>query len=275
MSKKNILIIGASSGIGNDLALNLLEKNHTVFCAARRLEKMVNLDANGAHIFSVDVTDEKQVNELVKTMIEEVGHIDIVYANAGFAIAGPVEETSIEKVHSQFNTNVYGAARIARAILPHMRKSRQGRIIFTTSIAGRVSTSMNAWYSATKHALNGMAKGLAQEVQGFGIHISTIEPGCVQTEFDRIQLADMKATSELEAYDNIVRKSHNFLQNAYNSGSSPKSTVNNMLKAGFDNKPKLSYQTTLDSKLMFWVQRLIGENALGKLFVKLIERTPA
>ncbi|MCK6263465.1 SDR family oxidoreductase [Vibrio sp. ZSDE26] len=275
MSQKNILLIGASSGIGHDLAIKLLDQNHTVFCASRRLEKMRNLEVLGAKIFSVDVTDEEQVNRLVENMIEQVGHIDIVYANAGFAIAGPVEETSIEKVHSQFDTNVYGAARIARAVLPYMREKEQGRIIFTTSIAGRVSTSMNAWYSASKHALNGMVKALAQEVQGFGIHVSTIEPGCVQTEFDSIQLADMKTTTELEAYDSIVKKSHHFLQNAYNSGSTPESTVNNMLKAGFDNKPKLSYQTTLDSKLMFWVQKLIGEQTFGRLILKIIQRNPA
>lgn len=275
MSHKNVLVIGASSGIGKDLVIKLLEGNHNVYCAARRKDNMKDLETLGAKTFSADVRGESGINALVDTMVEELGHIDIVYANAGYAIAGPVEETTIDKVHAQFDTNVYGAARVARAVLPHMRAQGYGRIIFTTSIAARASSSMNSWYSASKHALNGMVKGLAQEVKGFGIQVATIEPGCVQTEFDAIQLSDMKETSKLEAYNTIVSKSHNFLQNAYNSGSTPKSTVNNMIKAGFDDKPKLSYQTTLDSKLMTWAQRIFGERFFGNLVLKIINRTPA
>lgn len=273
MLQKNILVVGASSGIGKDLVLQLLEKNQTVYCCARRVEYMRDLEEAGAKIYSVDVRSEQQVNRLVEQMVSDLGHIDIVYANAGFAIAGPVEETPIKKVHKQFDTNVYGAARIARAVLPHMRERKQGRIIFTTSIASRVSTGMNSWYSATKHALNGMVKGLAQEVSGFNIKVSTIEPGCVQTELGGIQLTDMLEASSLKPYQTMVSKSHNFLQNAYDSGSTTNSTVNNMLKAGFDNNPKLCYQTTLDAKLMYWVQKLIGEKALGIILTKLVNRT--
>lgn len=273
MFVKNILVIGASSGIGKDLVIKLLNQGHTVYCGARRVDNMLDLKILGATVLKIDVRDEERVNAAVAKMIEEVGHIDIVYSNAGYPIAGPVEETPIEKVHALFDTNVYGAARVARAVLPHMRERNQGRIIFTTSIAARVSTSMNSWYSATKHALNGMAKGLSQEVADFNIQISTIEPGCVQTELDAIQLRDMKETNQLSAYKVIVDKSHQFLHDAYRKGATPESTVNHMLKAGFDTKPKLSYQTTLDAKLMTVVQKVIGEKALGSLFSKLIKRT--
>jgi NADP-dependent 3-hydroxy acid dehydrogenase YdfG len=273
MFVKNILVTGASSGIGKDLVIKLLNEGHTVYCGARRVDNMLDLKILGATVLKIDVRDEEQINAAVAKMIEEVGHIDIVYSNAGYPIAGPVEETPIEKVHTLFDTNVYGAARVARAVLPHMRERNQGRIIFTTSIAARVSTSMNSWYSATKHALNGMAKGLSQEVADFNIQISTIEPGCVQTELDAIQLRDMKETNQLSAYKVIVDKSHQFLHDAYRKGATPESTVNHMLKAGFDSKPKLSYQTTLDAKLMTFVQRVIGEKALGSIFLKLIKRT--
>ncbi|WP_237716238.1 SDR family NAD(P)-dependent oxidoreductase [Moritella dasanensis] len=174
--KKNILIIGASSGIGYDLAIQLLKDSHHVYCGARRLHKLDNLAVLGAKIHKVDVCSEKDIIDIVDTMTKEVGHIDIVYANAGFPIAGPVEETSIEKVHQLFDTNVYGAARLARAVLPHMREQGAGRIVFTTSIASRVSTSMNAWYSASKHALNGMVKALAQEVKALIFKLSRLNP---------------------------------------------------------------------------------------------------
>ncbi|MDN2481197.1 SDR family oxidoreductase [Vibrio agarivorans] len=267
---KNILVLGASSGIGFDLVKTLLAQGHTVYCAARRFQRLKPLEELGAEIFKVDVRNNKDIVEMVDTMIQREGGIDIVYANAGYAIAGPVEETSIEKAKEQFDTNVFGAARVARAVLPHMREQKFGRIIFTTSIAGRVSTSMNSWYSSSKHALNGLIKGLAQEVSGFNIQVITIEPGCVQTEFDSIQLQDMLQTSSLPEYSTIVERSHAFLKRAYQNGSTSRSTVNTMLKAGFSHNPKLSYQSTWDAKLMYLVQLKIGEGRMGQGFLKII-----
>ncbi|WNC69098.1 SDR family oxidoreductase [Thalassotalea nanhaiensis] len=269
---KNILVIGASSGMGKDLSLALLKANHNVYCCARRVDKMQYLQEQGANIYKLDVCDESNVQQVVAEVIKHAGHLDIVYSNSGFAIAGPVEETPIDKVHAQFDTNVYGAARVARAVLPYMREQNSGRIIFTTSIAARISTSMNSWYSASKHALNGMAKGLAQEVADFNIKVITIEPGCVKTEFDSHQLADMVATNNMETYKAIVEKSHDFLADAYGKGSCTQSTVNTMLKAGFANKPKLSYRSTLDAKLMLFAQNLIGEKLMGKAVLKLIKK---
>jgi len=270
---KNILVLGASSGIGFELASHLLSLGHTVYCGARRLEKLKPLESLGAKIFATDVRSDADVHHIIQTMHDELGTIDIVYANAGYAIAGPVEETPIYKAQEQFDTNVFGAARVATTVLPMMRKQGFGRIIFTTSIAGRVSTSMNSWYSSSKHAMNGLLKGLAQEVAGFNIQISTIEPGCVQTEFDAIQLGDMINTSSNPEYSTIVKKSHQFLKQAYEGGSSPTSTVKTMVKAGFSKTPKLCYQSTWDSKAMFWAQRIFGEKLMNTLFLKLIHRT--
>lgn len=272
MSKK-ILVLGASSGIGYELVRRLTSENHTVYCGARRLENMKPLQDLGAHIYEVDVRDEESIQHIVDTMVNEQKTIDIVYSNAGFAIAGPVEETSIEKAKEQFETNVFGAARLARAVLPIMRQQSYGRIIFTTSIAGRVSTSMNSWYSASKHALNGLVKGLAQEVADFNIKVITLEPGCVQTEFDSIQLNDMLKTSSLPEYQTIVTKSHAFLKKAYQSGSSPQSTVNTMITAGFSHKPKLSYRSTSDAKIMNFTQHVLGEGLMGRIFSKIIATT--
>ncbi|WP_133150137.1 SDR family NAD(P)-dependent oxidoreductase, partial [Vibrio splendidus] len=129
------------------------------------------LAEKGAKVLAVDVRNESDVQAIFDKIMSEQSGIDIVYANAGYAIAGPVEDTSIEKAKQQLDTNLFGAARVARAALPIMRQQGGGRLIFTTSIAGRVSTSMNSWYSASKHALNGLAKGLAQEVADFNIKI--------------------------------------------------------------------------------------------------------
>ena len=270
MMKKNILIIGASSGIGFDLAKALLKQGHTVYCCARRESRLAELEANGAYTYQVDVRLETNVQNVVQQMVSREGRIDLVYFNAGYAIAGAVEETSVEKVTQQFDTNVFGAARVLRSVLPVLREQQSGRIVLTTSIAARVSTGMNAWYSATKHALNGMAKALAQEVAQFNIDIITVEPGCVNTELPEIQLADMLNTNELEDYKLSTQRSHDFLKKAYANGSDTTSTVNVLKKAGFSVNPKQHYRTTVDSKLMFWLQKIIGEKSTGRLFNRLI-----
>ncbi len=271
--QKNVLVIGASSGIGYDLVVSLLNTGHNVYCGARRLERLTPLKELGAKVFEVDVRNGQTINHIVNEMHDSLGSIDIVYSNAGYPIAGPIEAESIENVHAQFNTNVYGPARIVQAVLPHMRKQGFGRIVFTTSIAARTSTAMNAWYSASKHALNGMVKSLSQEVREFNIEISMVEPGCVQTELPDIQLNDMLSKSAIISdYQQSTTKAHHFLKNAYDNGSNTVSTVRTLIKAGFSSNPKLIYQSTIDAKLMAWGQKIIGEGKLGKLFSFIINK---
>ncbi len=272
MKPKNILVIGASSGIGYDLVLELLKQRHNVYCGARRLHRLKTLEELGAKVYKVDVTKASSVQAIVNAMLVEVGSIDIVYSNAGYPIAGPVESESICNIQKQFDVNVYGAARVTQAVLPHMRARKQGRIVFTTSIAARASSSMNAWYSASKHALCGMAKALQQEVHDFNIKISTVEPGCVQTELPDIQLGDMLDSQRIPAYEETIKKSHKFLKDAYDKGSDTSSTVNTLIKAGFSRNPKLVYQSTPDAKLMALTLRLFGEGVFGSLVSKIIAK---
>ncbi|WP_112477939.1 SDR family NAD(P)-dependent oxidoreductase [Vibrio variabilis] len=272
---KNILVFGASSGIGYDLALSLITAGHNVYCGARRLGKLQQLQALGAKVFKVDVRDRESIDIMVDSMIEHHGSIDIVYSNAGYPIAGPVEVESIENAQSQLDTNLLGPARIAKAVLPYMRKQRRGRIVFTTSIAARTASSMNGWYTASKHALSGMAKTLAQEVEEFNIKIVLVEPGCVQTELPDIQLNDMLSKADvIEDYRVPVEKAHRFLKKAYDSGSNTDSTVKALLSAGFREKPKLIYQSTVDAKFMAWTQKIKGESSFGR-FVSFVIRKVA
>ncbi|WP_286265852.1 SDR family oxidoreductase [Thalassotalea atypica] len=271
--KKNILITGASSGIGKALAKKLILEGHNVYCGARRIDNMDDIRFLGASTYRLDVRNNENVNRVINAIIKEAGHLDIVYLNAGYAIAGPVEETPVEKVHQQFDTNVYGAARVVRAVLPHMREQNNGRLIFTTSIAGRASTGMNSWYSASKHALNGMVKGLAQEVAQFNIQVATVEPGCVDTELPEMQLKDMQASNQLPAYKAAVIKNHDWLKDSYNKGSDTTSTVNTLITAGFTNKPKLSYRSTIDGKLIYFIQWLFGEKCMGNIVSYLVKRS--
>jgi len=120
--EKIILITGASSGMGKETALQLIKEGHIVYGAARRVESMKELVDNGGHAIKMDVTNEETIKQGVEQLIQEQGKIDILINNAGYAIYGAVEDTSMEDARRQFELNIFGLARLTQLVLPHMRK---------------------------------------------------------------------------------------------------------------------------------------------------------
>ena len=188
---KVILITGASSGMGKVTAETLIAAGHAVYGAARRVEKMQSLVDTGGHAIGMDITDEAQVQAAVDRVLSEQGHIDVLVNNAGYAVYGAVEQVSIEDARRQFEVNLFGLASLTQKILPHMRERGSGHIINVSSIGGKVYTPLGAWYHATKHALEGWSDSLRVETAGFGIKVSIIEPGAIQTEFSDVMTDPM------------------------------------------------------------------------------------
>jgi len=178
--KKVVLITGGTSGIGKAIALHLHEKGYRVYGAARRPEAAKDAPFKTVR---VDVNSDESVAECVAGLIAAEGRIDVLVNNAGFGVAGPVEENSIEDVKAQFETNYFGVVRMCRAVLPHMRAARKGLIINTSSLGGIVSVPFHAHYCASKFAIEGLTEGLRMEVARFGIKVALIEPGDYKTGF--------------------------------------------------------------------------------------------
>ncbi len=130
---KTVLITGASSGFGKRVAEKLLDEGYTVYAAARRVEKMTDLEAKGGHILRMDVIDNRSVEAGVDQVIKEQGRIDVLFNNAGYGSLGPIECVPMEDIQRQYEVNVFGMARLIKAVLPHMRKKRSGLIINTAS----------------------------------------------------------------------------------------------------------------------------------------------
>jgi NAD(P)-dependent dehydrogenase (short-subunit alcohol dehydrogenase family) len=179
-SNKVVLITGTSSGFGSAIATALTAKGNHVFGAARspRAEP-----SDGYITLRLDVTQDESVRAGVAEVIRVAGRIDAVINNAGMGIAGAIEDTTPEEAHAQFGTNFFGLHRVCREVLPHLRAQGGGTIINMSSLAGRIALPFQAFYSATKFAIEAYTEALRMEVRPFGIGVSMIEPGDFATSF--------------------------------------------------------------------------------------------
>jgi NAD(P)-dependent dehydrogenase (short-subunit alcohol dehydrogenase family) len=177
MERRVVLITCASSGIGLACALNLHERGFRVYGTSRSAPAGRTPFA----MLQMDVTDDASIQRGVQTIIEREGRIDAVINNAGIAIAGPLEGTSVEEAQHQLDVNLFGAFRVCRAVLPVMRRQGNGFLVNIGSIAGLIATPYQPFYSASKFALEGLTEALRLEVRPFGIRVVVIEPGDTRT----------------------------------------------------------------------------------------------
>ena len=178
---KVILITGASSGIGKETAKKLISEGHTVYVSARRVDKMDDLVQIGARSIKMDITIDEDIKNAVETVLKEKGRIDVLVNNAGYAIYGAMEDTSIEDARRQFEVNLFGLARITQLVLPSMRNEKSGTIINMSSMGGKIYIPFGSWYHGTKHALEGWSDCMRTELKDFGIKVVIIEPGGIKT----------------------------------------------------------------------------------------------
>lgn len=176
--KKVCLITGGTSGIGLYTAKAMSEDGYVVYEISRR-----EVGSDFAHHFQCDITDEKRLESIVDTIIEKEGHIDLLINNTGFGISGAVEFTDTQDAIRQFDVNFFGMVRMNKLVLPIMREQGYGRIINVSSVAGTIPIPFQAYYSATKAAINSYTMALSNEVRTFGISVCCIQPGNIKTGF--------------------------------------------------------------------------------------------
>ena len=172
-----VLVTGASAGIGRACADLLAQRDWQVIGASRRATA-----GDGWAPLTMDVDDDASVAAGVRSVVEQFGRLDAVVAAAGFGIAGPVEFTDMADARAQLETNFYGVCRVVRESLPHLRRNG-GRLVIIGSIAGLIGLPFQAYYSASKFAIEGYAEALAYEVAPYDVEVTVIEPGNVRTEF--------------------------------------------------------------------------------------------
>lgn len=259
--KKVVLVTGASSGMGKDVALKLLELGYIVYGAARRLEKMGVLIQNGGHALRMDITKEEEVDAAIAQIEKEQGRIDVLINNAGYAVWGAVETVSMEDARRQFEVNIFGLASLTKKVIPLMRKQKSGRIINLSSMGGRVYTPLGAWYHATKHALEGWSDCLRIELKQFGINVVIIEPGAIITEFGDVMMEPALERAKGTAYETVTKQLLDTTKELYEKGKgSPASVISNLIiKAIKSKKPKSRYVGGLYAKPMLFIRRWFGD----------------
>lgn len=179
---KVVLVTGCSSGIGKAIAELLATAGCTVVATARKLEDLAGLTV--AKKMILDVCEKKAFEQIVDVIVRELGRIDVVINNAGFAIEGAIEELSHAQLQSMLDVNLFGVLTSVQSVVPHMRKQKSGQIINIGSIAGRWASPFGGGYCMTKHALVALSDSLRQELHPFGISVVLIEPGPVKSRFD-------------------------------------------------------------------------------------------
>lgn len=192
-----ILITGGSSGIGAATCDYFARRGWTVFELSRHGQSATNI----IHI-DCDVCDETSVRDAIAQVLTLTDHFDVVISNAGYGISGPIECTPIEQVTHQMDVNFIGAIRFTQAVLPQLRKQQYGRIIYTSSVAATLAVPYQAFYSASKAAINATALALANELREWNISVSVLMPGDVKTGFTS---ARKKSTNKQQIYQNAEK----------------------------------------------------------------------
>ena len=235
--KKVVLISGASSGIGKAAAEYLHKLDYKVYGGSR------NNPINNKPLFSyifLDVNDDSSVRKAITTIYEKEGRIDVLVNSAGFGIAGSVEETTVEEVNMQMNTNFLGAFRLCKAVLPLMRNTKSGIIINISSIGGICSLPYQGFYCASKFALEGMTEALRMEVSEFGIRVVLIEPGNFNTVFTQNR-KKIKHSSKDSVYQSKFARALRIIEDEELRGENPEKIASLIHRIIQKSSPKLRY----------------------------------
>lgn len=215
MTQRVILITGASSGIGYEAAVILAKQGHKVYGAARRMDMMQPLCESGVVPVRLDITDEASVEACVKTVMDAEGRIDVLVNNAGYGYLGAIENVPMAEARRQLEVNLFGLARLTQLVLPHMREHHFGRIINTSSIAGKGVILFGGWYNVSKFSVEAFSDALRMETKPFGIDVCIVEPSGIKTAWGLIAADNLENSSRGTAYEQSGLKMASFLRRIY------------------------------------------------------------
>jgi NAD(P)-dependent dehydrogenase (short-subunit alcohol dehydrogenase family) len=265
-TSRAVLITGCSSGIGRATAERLARKGWTVYATARDVEKLAPLGERGCRLLPLDVTDEESMRSAVEEVEWAEGAVGVLINNAGYSQSGAVEEVAMTRVRRQFETNVFGLARMCQLVLPGMRGQGFGRIVNLSSMGGRLTFPGAGYYHASKHAVEALSDALRFEVRGFGVEVVVIEPGLIRTGFAQAAVDSMgedgggpyagfeagvaKATSDNYERGPLARL-----------GGDPEDVAETIEHAISAARPRTRYTVTPSATLLISARRLLPDRA--------------
>jgi len=250
-SKKVALVTGVSSGIGREIALLLAQSGFRAFGSTRRDDS--KLDLPGVQRVALDVTDDASVARTVSAILKETGRIDALVNNAGYALIGSIEESSLPEAKAQFETNFFGVMRLVGAVLPQMRRQGAGRIVNISSVLGFLPAPYVGIYGATKYAMEGYTETLDHEVRRFGIRALLVEPTFTKTSLGN---HGVTVQNSLDAYAEEKKTVTAIIQRNIENGTDPRAVAKTVLRALTDRIPRLRYPVA-EGRQLALLRRLI------------------
>ena len=252
---KVAVVTGGTSGIGRATALALKDAGYTVYELSRRAEGV-----EGLHHISADVTDQQAVNDAVAQIMEAEGRIDVLVNNAGFGISGAIEFTETAK--ALFDVNFFGMVNMNRAVVPLMRQAGRGRIVNLSSVAAPVPIPFQAYYSATKAAVNAYTMALANELRPFGVTVCAVMPGDIHTGFTA---AREKTIDGDDVYGGRISRSVARMEHDEQTGMDPAKAGAFIAKVAMKQRVKPIYTIRFDYQFLALLTRILPYRFLNWL----------
>ncbi len=276
MISRAVLVTGCSSGIGRATAERLARSGWTVYASARRLESIAPLEEAGCRLLQLDVTDEGSMRAAIEEVERAERAVGVLVNNAGYSQSGAVETISLDEARRQFETNVFGLARLTQLVLPGMRRQGWGRVVNVSSMGGRLTFPGGGWYHASKHAVEALSDALRFEVQGFGIDVVVIEPGLIRTGFAEAAVGTIEqddgsytrfnaavGAATAGVYENSI---------ARRLGGGPETVARTIEKALTAKRPRTRYRVTGSARLFLTLRRLLPDRAWDGLVARTFPR---
>ena len=275
----NILVTGASSGMGYDAARELAVQGHQVYAAARRTALMEPLREYGVTPIALDVTSEASID----ACLAATGPLDVLVNCAGYGSFGPIETVSMEEARRQMEVNLFGLAALCKKVLPGMRERGDGRIVNISSVCGRSCLYFGGWYNVSKYAVEAFSDALRIEMQPFGVKVVLIEPGATRTGWGAITADNLEACTRGTAYEEPARAEAAMTRKGFSTKwfSAPSVVTRAICRAVHARRPRARYVVATGSwTMVFWhavlptrwwdaVVRLLGSPRLAKVVEKL------
>ncbi len=268
-----VLVTGSSTGIGRACAIRLDRAGFGVFAGVRNRGDAESLEAEGSDRLEpviIDVTDEGTI-AATADRVEQVtgGRLAGLVNNAGIAKGGPIEALSIDDLRNQLEVNLIGQVAVTQAMLPMIRAAR-GRVVFISSIGGKVALPYVSPYAASKHGIEAVGDSLRREMAQFGVHVSLVEPGAVATPIwdkgsnEAAELRERATPEQVEAYGPVIERFEKLFIEAGRGGVPPDDVADAVEHALTASKPKTRYLIGRQAKIRAAVARYLPDRFLDR-----------
>ena len=269
-NQKVILITGTALGIGKSTALHLIEKGHIVYGGDILIEENLYLNESGGFALEMDVTNQEHIDAAIKKIINEQGRIDVLVNNAGLGVYGAIEDVSMEDIYYQYDVNLFGLARVTKAVLPYMREKESGTIINISSVLGETYGPLAGWYLSTKHALEGWSDALRVELKKFDIDVVIIQPGAINTNFSNVTKTYIDKYRENSPYEHLYGEPITDTGNEILSNQSDPIVIAKVINKAIDARnPKTRYAAGAYSRIGIFLRKIMTDKMFDRFILSI------